>query len=152
MKLEFAALLISAGSLIVALISAVASYRLTKAQNRLQERLLALEGTRERARIRESRRARLIGRVVRFDTNYRLVVSNEGSGIARRICTSLDGQPITQHPLVPAGQSQATELGPGAEAEYLLAVAMGRPNIVTVSLTWEDDSGEPGAWTSQLTL
>jgi hypothetical protein len=64
----------------------------------------------------------------------------------------MDSQPLDEHRLFVGGQELITRLGPGADARYILAVAMGAPPLVTVQLTWEDDTGRPRTWESQLTL
>jgi hypothetical protein len=152
MELNTIAILISAAALVVSVLSVIASYRVGRAQARVQERLLALEGARERGRLRESRMARLTARVKRYGTDYRLLIANEGHGPARRIRTQIDGRPLSDNPLVLPTQDEITELGPGAEAEYILIVSMGSPDVAIVEITWEDDSGEPGTWRSQLSL
>jgi hypothetical protein len=65
---------------------------------------------------------------------------------------TLDGRPLQEHVWIPKNQDAATELGPGGEFSYVAAPAMGGPLSATVALRWVDDSGEPGAWDSQLRL
>ncbi len=147
--------LISVGALIVSILSGIAAYRVQRAQTRVQERPLALETVRERGRLRETRRAKITGRVVRSETDhgtdYRLVITNEGLGSARLVRVHLDGRPLSAHPMT-AGQGEVSELGPGANADYLLMVTMGSPDVITVAVEWDDDSGEPGMWRSQFRL
>jgi hypothetical protein len=54
--------------------------------------------------------------------------------------------------MVDTGGDEATELGPGTEVRYLLLVSMGSPAVIRVQVNWDDDSAEPGMWSSQLTL
>ncbi len=143
-------LVVSVVALGVSVTSAVASFRVARAQARAQERLLALESARERGRLRETRRARLVAQVVGGGGQWRLVIRNEGSGAARDIRFRLDGRPFAEHDWIPRNQDEVTELGPGGEAAYIIAPHMGSPGTAVAEIHWTDDSGQPGVWTSQL--
>lgn len=143
-------LVVSVVALGVSVVSGVATYRVIRAQARTQERLLALESARERGRLRETRRARLVVQVVSGER--RLVIRNEGPGAARDIRFRLDGRPFAEHDWIAKNQDEVTELGPGGEAAYVLARHMGSPGTAAAEIGWADDSGQPGAWTSQLNL
>lgn len=60
--------------------------------------------------------------------------------------------PLADHELVPQGEEEIDHLGPGAEVRYLLGITMGGPRSIRVRLEWEDQSEQPGLWTSQLKL
>jgi hypothetical protein len=77
---------------------------------------------------------------------------NEGAGAARNIRLRLDGRPFDEHDWIPRNQDEVTELGPGGDAGYILAAHQGSPQTAAAEIRWADDSGEPGAWTSQLSL
>lgn len=152
MDTDFASLVISATALAVSILSLVVAYLVGRAQTSVQERLLALEATRERARLREGRRAKVTGQITKLGGSHRLILRNDGGGSARQLRVRLDGGPVLEHPLVPRGQDEVGELGPGAEAGYLLARTWGSPGVVEVEISWDDDSGEAGLWRSQLSL
>lgn len=152
-------LVVGVAALCVSLISAIAIIRITRAQAEAQqlqahtqERLLALEGARERGRLREARRARLVARVVGGGGHWRLIIQNEGTGTARGIRLTLDGQLFAEHDWIPSNSDEVTELGPSGEAAYIMAPHMGSPRVAAAEIQWTDDSGEPGLWTSQLHL
>lgn len=123
----------------------------TREQNQMQKRLLSLETSRERDRLRAAAVADVRAAIEKRSGNFWLVIRNDGPGAARAISTQLDGGPLLEHPLIPDGLEEVRDLGPGAEARYVLAVAMGARPILRVSLRWEDASGSRD-WASQLTL
>jgi hypothetical protein len=145
-------LIVSIVALGVSVASAVASYLGARAQTRAQERLVALESARERGWLRETRRARLVAQVVSRRGQWRLVIRNEGSGAARDIRVRLEGRSFAKHDWIPRNQDEVTDLGPAGEAAYIMAPHMGSPRTAAVEISWADDSGQPGVWTSQLNL
>jgi hypothetical protein len=152
MDREAVGIIIGVVALGVSIWSVLRSQKTARRQNRLQERLLKVEQSRERDRVTESQSAKLRAWVDRAGRTERQIVINEGQSEARAVKTLLDGLPIVGHPLVPQGVEEVTHLGPGAHAEYLLAVSMGAPATVQIEVEWEDDTGEPGRWRSQLSL
>lgn len=150
-RFEIATLIIAVLALAGSIWSAITTSRNGKRQNELQERLLSLEDARERDRLGASRSANLRAWIER-GRDYKLIIMNEGSSEARSIRTLIDNQPILSHSLVPRGSEEITQLGPGATISYLLAVIMGTNPVISVSLSWQDDSGGPGQWSSQLNL
>ena len=152
MNPDIASLVIASLALLVSVVSGWATYRAQRSQAAVHERLLALEATRERARNRETRRARLRAQLVGFGSDQRLLITNEGEASARNIRVNLDGRPITEHVLWVRGQDVLQQIGTGASADYILAFAMGKPTSFLVELFWTDDSGEAGTWGSQLKI
>lgn len=150
--LTIAPVLISAAALGVAIWSVMTARRTAADQRRLQERFLSLDSARERDRLTATKSAELRADIERRAGTYRLLIRNEGSSEARAIAVKMDSQPLSQHRLFVGGQDLVTRLGPGAEARYLLAVAMGAPPLVSVHLAWEDDTQRQRNWESQLTL
>jgi hypothetical protein len=148
---EMMSLIISLLAFVGSICATIISYRVGARQNQLQERLLSFEATRERDRLTASRSASLRS-WIEGGRDYKLIIINEGSSEARSIRTSIDGEPVLSHRLVPRGVAEITKLGPGATISYLLAVTMGTNPVISVSLSWQDDSGEPGQWSSQLNL
>jgi hypothetical protein len=121
-------------------------------QNKLQERLLSLESARERDRLLATRSAHLRASLEKDAQFWNLVVVNDGPSEARSIQTHVDDKPLLEHALVPQGTREVTVLGAGARAPYLMAFTMGSEAVLAVRLEWEDDSGAPGRWSSQLKL
>ena len=125
----------------------------SRAQTRIQERLLTLEGVRERDRVLLSKSARLRAEIIRLGHDCQLAIRNEGDGEARAVRVVLDDKPLLEHDLVMVRSEElATVLGPGATVRYGMAIVMGSPLRYAVRLEWEDDSGQPGSWRSQLRL
>ena len=62
----------------------------------------------------------------------------------------MDDQPLSAHTLWVRGQDEVAEIGPGAHVDYILGIAMGKPTMFLVEITWTDETGEPGHWKSQL--
>jgi hypothetical protein len=168
MDRDLVAIAISVASWLTAAWAAVKAYKVGQAQAKAaqeqaetQRRLLALETMREHARIRETKRARLVARLVDEDgRRRRLVIRNEGQGAARDIRVSLDGRPAALHDWMPRGSGLAnwslgeetdiTFLGPQGEAFYELGIHSGSPRMAAIAISWTDDSGQPGAWESQV--
>jgi hypothetical protein len=146
-------LIVSVAALAVSIWTGFVTYRLARRQTTLQERLLSLENSRERDRRVESSTARVrasIGHPLK--SSWYLRVVNEGPSEARAITMQVDGLPILDHPLVPKGAPEIRHLGPGAHGQYPLAVHMGVEPKLLVQLAWEDQSGRPGTWTSELSI
>ena len=69
----------------------------------------------------------------------------------QRAAILLDEKPLFEHDLMHVrSQELVTVLGPGATGSYSMAIVMGSPLRYDVRLDWEDDSGQPGSWRSQL--
>ena len=145
-------LLLSVAAILVSIATAIAAYRQGSHQGKIQGRLLALEQGRERDRRLEASSARIQAAVHHSGSNYRLHLVNTGSSEARMISTRVDGTPILNHDLVPQGMKEIRRLGSGASADYPLAVHMAVEPRIEVSIEWEDSSGNPGSWSSELSL
>ena len=148
-------------ALLVSIVSAIAAWRNNSRQNQLQERLVNLETAREQDRQRLARSAEVRASIQRGEPHYReqmvgrppqywLVIRNDGMALARNVRVLLDGKPAIEHALIPGGEEEITTIGPGTEHRYVLAVSLQSPRIVDVLIQWDDDSGEPGEWMSQL--
>lgn len=150
-RFELASLTIAALAFLVSIWSAITTSRNGKRQNELQERLVSLEDARERDRLGASRSASLRA-WIEGGRDYKLTIMNEGPSEARAIRTLIDGEPVLSHHLVPRSVAEITKLGPGATVSYLPAVSMGTSPVISISLSWQDDSRDPGQWSSQLNL
>lgn len=124
--------------------------------HKLQSRVVKMEETREKDRLIEQKKASLTARIVREPggRNMRdlLVIENLGSGEARNISAMLDGKPLLEHPAILQKERKLDEIGPRSAVKFLLFTAdqLKPPNKITI--TWEDDSGQPGKYNTTLTL
>jgi len=153
MDVQASSLIIAVVALIVSTWAGWSSRHTAKEQNRIQARLLSLESVRERDRQSYIRRASLRAQIVREPEQYVFIVRNEGNGQARAIQVLIDGKQISDHgTILDLGSQTVHTLGPGAEAKYLAAITFGSPLVYNVDLSWEDDTGAPGHWQSQITI
>jgi hypothetical protein len=158
---------IAIGALVVSVRTARRQHRLharqTELQARqteLQERLVELETARERDRVRAARRAFVVASIEREtrthtrtpSTSLFLRLSNEGRAGAREIRVFVNGKPLVEDEMIIPGEPEITELGAGATARYFLLPTHNTPPVMNIRLTWVDNSGESGEWTSQLKL
>ena len=139
-------------AIVVSMATAVAAYRQGSRQGKIQERLLALESVRERDRKTEASSARVQASISHIGSNYRLYLANVGSSEARMISIRLDGKPIMKHDLIPQGATEITRLGSGASTSYPLGVHNGTDPKVEIEIQWEDSSGNPGSWSTELNV
>lgn len=151
-------------AVVVSVAAILASRQTANRQNALHERMVALEDARERDRLRQARSAEVRASIQRDAPHWRearlagkgpqywLVVRNDGSVTARNVRVLLDGRPVLEHPLVPRGENDITDLGPGADFRYVLAVTLGSARVLDARIEWQDDSDETRTWESQLKL
>jgi hypothetical protein len=145
-------LILSALAIVVAVASSVRSNAIAAEQTRIQERLLRLEARREAARNAAAQKAILSGQIVPSGNSRKLLISNIGEAKATNVDVTTDNRPVLEHDLVPKGVTEIREVAPGGTIPYLLATHMGSPSVVSVRVTWEDDSGVPGEWSSTLAV
>lgn len=152
-------------SIIAVVISAIAigvSIWTHNRNHKLQARIVALEEAREKDRLAEKQKANLIAKIIKealprsgsikIDTNYYLQIENKGSSEARDVKVVLDGKPLLEHPTILKNIKEITQVGPNTDFRYLLVLStQGRPPS-NIEITWEDDSGEPGKYSTTLTL
>ncbi|CAN5411624.1 hypothetical protein BH09GEM1_BH09GEM1_46030 [soil metagenome] len=84
--------------------------------------------------------------------NWVLRIVNDGVAQARALNLRIDGIDAQESPHLIGAKEQVRVLGPSATVKYYLLAVFGGPTGWDVSLEWEDDSGVPGRWHSQLTL
>lgn len=159
---EYVVLSFSGLAVLVSIVAIFFAWRTASRQNALQERMVTLEDARERDRLRQARSAEVRASIQRETPHWRearlagkgqqywLVVRNDGSVTARNVDVLLDGRPALEHPLVPRGENDITDLGPGADFRYILAVTLGSARVLNARVEWQDDSGESRTWESQL--
>lgn len=148
---DFAPIGLSVLAVVVSVWSVVSARRTAARQHDLQERLVALETTREADRVREARSAQVrAGNIEMGPGDYRLVVHNDGPATARNVKVLLDGAPALQHRLVVGNEEEISKLGPGVSINDILAVTMGAQRTLDARITWDDDTGEMRDWESEL--
>ena len=149
-------------SLIVSIIAVIISGIAVYISWRTQKRLVDIEDAREKDRLAEKKKANLtaniekevlISRNGRKQTNQHfLYIENSGNSEARNIKVNLDGKPLLEHSTILKNTEEITQVGPNSDFRYLLVLSMqGRPPS-SIEITWEDDSGEPGKYSTTLTL
>jgi len=150
-------------ALIAAVIAALALFNnwrtgrqtndLFKRQVDLQHRLTQIEQSREYARIIQSLKAELRAELRSVDRgSYRLFIKNTGQGTARNVKVILDGKPVLEHPAIPRGEQEARLIGPGSEISYLMAISFDCHPPFELSITWDDESGDTGKYSTSLTF
>lgn len=145
-------------SIIAVIISGIAVYISWRTQNRLVD----IEDAREKDRLAEKQKANLTA-IIKMEELRRsgtsriirkcyLVVENKGLNEARNIKIVLDDTPLMEHPGILNTQSEIKQVGPESSFRYELAVTGGSNVPSRAEITWEDDSGEPGKYSTTLTL
>ncbi len=134
-------MLVSAGSLVFAILSFRKSHR-------IERRHLAIEEAR-----RADEEAALLVAQFHFDGKRRVLrISNKGKGTARNIKLLLDDHPITKHPCYVKGQSEITKISGLNHADYLLSLTMSGPIPSNAQIYWDDDVREGNQNVTSLTL
>lgn len=144
--------LMAVTALVVSIVSVVMTYRLGKSQNDLQGRLLSIEARREQVRNQQAASAALSAEVYPSGNAHKLAISNGGGATARHIQVLFDGKPLSGHRVWVESQSRIATIAPGSSAEYWISITSGAPSKVMCRIEWEDDSGEPGIWESDVSL
>jgi len=153
-------------SMIAAVISAIAigvSIWTHNRNHKLQARIVALEEAKEKDRLAEKKKANLIAEIIKevlprsgsikIDTNYYLQIENKGSSGARDIKVMLDENPMFEHPSMYLQKGKKfEEIGPASSVRFRLFTADQLKPPHKITMTWEDDSGEPGKYSTTLTL
>jgi hypothetical protein len=148
-----AELIVSVLALAVAVGSAIATWRVSQRQTLVQEQMLELESRRERYRLLEQGRAAVRASIRQeSSSDWRLIVTNDGPSQARALRVLVDGESVGNSEHVIGGGTSVTTLGAGADIGYRLLVYMSSPDTYSVELEWEDDSGRPGRWGSELAI
>ena len=129
----------------------------------MQRRQLEIEEARERDRVSESRKARLVARIVSDRprgvpkpltlTSYHLYVENLGPAEARDVDVILDGKAYREHPVAVTNHQDIHRLGPKpSHFRYSMSIASEKAPPFDLELRWTDDSGEPGLSRTTLTF
>jgi len=145
---------------VLSLAACIGSAVAWRKSHNVQKRQVAMEEKRERDRLIEKKKARLLAEIVREDvvrgthagTAHRLSITNKGQAEARDIKLTIDGKPILEHPAIPHRVLQEFHiLGPGSSAQFPVAVTRATHLPWQVEVDWTDDSGEPGHYRTIVT-
>lgn len=141
---SFAASILSLISIAVASIAIYTSWR-------TQKQLVEIEEVRERDRQKEMRKADLVSRLKDGDGRDLLVIENKGPAEAREIVILLNGKPLSEYEGFVGDQKEIRKIGPYSSFHYRLALCYGMELSFEITITWIDDSGEPGFYKTTLT-
>jgi hypothetical protein len=150
----FAAFLLSVAACVA---SAITWFKSRETQRRLAQ----IAESRERDRLTDKRKARLVAAVIKGDSpkkgfwdpkNYELVIQNTGNCAASNIRVVIDGAPVLKCGMVLPGQDEISVVGGLSQAAYRLCTWDGCPRSLGTVITWTDDSGEPGQYRTTLTF
>lgn len=143
---------VAIGSVCVAVLSLAAAVYFGIKNGRLQQRLVELEQEREKAKYVQSLQAVLRAefRNARH-VSSRLVISNSGKGTARSVKVLLDGVPLLEHDVIPKGVEKVDIIGPESEISYAIAIDRACHPPFALEMTWDDDSGQQGKYSTTLT-
>jgi len=123
---------------------------------RTQKKQLRIEEARERDRVSESRKAKLVARTAREQTfgefSWHLYIENKGAGEARDIVVTVNGKPVGEHSAIHGSGKKGTVLGPGSSFRYPVMLALKEKPPSEVAITWSDDSGDPGSYRTTITF
>jgi hypothetical protein len=145
-------LLVSLAALLVSVWAIIASNRTARSQTQLQQQFLKLEHARERDRIAEATTASLVAQMYLVDRSARLQITNTGRADALDVRVQVDGTPVQSHRLFRAASERIAVIGPDAHVEIMMMTFDGMPDSYLVELDWENASGSPGKWRSQVSL
>lgn len=141
-------------AIFISIISLIKSVRATREGTDVQKRILLIEQARENDRIIESRKAKLFANLVketdqRGISRYLLKIENRGLSQARDVQVLLNGKHLSETPI--AFNKEISRISPGQTIHYQVLFSFSSP-AYEVSITWSDDSGQPGTFTSILSV
>jgi hypothetical protein len=83
-------------------------------------------------------------------STFRVVLLNDGGSIASNVIVAFDGKPAHEHPCIRSPVTPLPSLMPKAQSLYEFLPHLGADRPRRVRIEWTDDSGEPGAYETQL--
>ncbi len=152
MNYELATIIVSVFALILSIVAIALSRSSSKKANELQEAMVRIERARDKKQETASLSAMLKASIIRGRQGTTMMIANEGQSSAESIRIFIDDTNILDHPIIPTGQDDITQLAPGAESKYVLTRSMGDPGTVSIKIRWDDSAGEGKIWESQLSL
>lgn len=145
-------LLISAASLIVAILALIKSAGAQREANAAQQRIVEIEEGPEQARRDEAHKATLRPELRKTGTHsYRLYLLNHGAAEARNIQVTMDGKALAEHAAAVGNDRMSQMVGPHAEISCLLSIHMGCTPPFDLLFTWDDDSESERSYRTTLT-
>lgn len=140
---------------ILSLIAVVVSVVACITSWRTQKRLVVVEESRERDRLKHARKAKLRAELVHElhgrSSGEKLRIYNDGDSEAREMVLILDGKPIREHPAVVDIESEVNRVSPHSHVQYLVALTRGTYPPWDLQVAWVDDSGESGTYRTTIT-
>ena len=135
----------------ISVLSLIVAFCAWLSSSKANRRLIEIEEGRDREAERSEAKARLVAAIINpARHSYHLEIRNEGSGQARGIKVTLDGNDVLQHPAVRKGQEVVTSLGPRSSFRYILAPSLSTRNPSEILIEWSDGSGDSGRYESHL--
>ena len=152
---EFGATITAIVAILLSLISIAVSVDANRRSNAAQAKLVALEEDRERDRLADRGRALVRAeffRIVKGPQLQRwLRFSNTGNATARNVVVTVNGKPIDEDRRLVLGEKRfAATIGAGAHLDVIATAELGVDPNYRVVISWDDDSGVPGRWESDL--
>ena len=144
---------VSIGSLMVAVFAIIMSYRTQNKHNDIQSRLLKIEEEKQVKLQKRDQMGELRAEIQKTGkNNYRLRIRNSGQAAARNVAVCLDGKPFKEHCAAVSGSDIPERIGPGGEASCLLATNMTCAPPFNFKVTWDDDFEEHRLYETTLTF
>jgi hypothetical protein len=132
---------VAAISATIALVALVVSWRVSRSQIAIQERVAAIEEARRAEEVAARGQARVTASIL--DEGWsRLVLHNEGPAFARGVeadIVSLDGDPV---PPFNGIHALPMNLQPDQAMEFSFEVTLAEARTVRVTVLWADEAGK----------
>jgi hypothetical protein len=139
-------------SLLAVLVSIIAFAK----SHRTQKRLVEIEEAREQDRVSRSRKAHLTAKIINEEPprtatsqvhrKRYLVIENAGPVKAKDISILLGRMSILDSGLIENPSEEICEIEPDSSFRYEFRPGLTRHNPLLVTMTWKDESGEPGTY------
>jgi hypothetical protein len=136
-------------AVIVSVAARITSWRTQKWQ-------VAIEQARERDRLKQTRKALLVAKIIREpgrndSTDWYLEIENRGAAAAGDIAIMLDGASLGQHRAVLRRKEEVRHVGALWSFRYRLCLSSSARLPQHIGITWADGSGERGDYEFTLT-
>jgi hypothetical protein len=143
---------ISALSLLVAIVAIVKSGRAQGEANAAQRRIVEIEEQREQHRQHESTQAKLRLELRQAGQHfYRLYLVNHGAAEAQNIRVEMDGKPLAEHPAGNQNDPMPDLVDPHSEISCPLRLHLSCTPPFKLKVIWDDASGKDRTYRSTLT-
>jgi hypothetical protein len=127
----------------IALVALVVSWRVSRRQTAIQERVAAIEEARRTEEIAARAHARVTASVTHEQRDHRgrdvrLVLHNDGPALARGVQVDLEEGPTNA---VIGLEALPVDLQPGQSTRFPVALALGDHPILRITVRWADEAG-----------